>query len=929
MCWLRKGSHETSVVLLLAIVCVVGCSTLPSSMPSSGIDPSGDSVFLGSSPCSNLFASSNASSNSTYTPPYSPYTYTVPGSSYTTSGNKPPQLGKTSGAKVLPQPLLGESYDKYPDTRLQWDNTGLVVTPGRIVAPVGSQVILKAGVIAPDHYLSMNEEVQWTMTSGSVGQFVEVDPGSLKDLCFGDFTFPRKISPLQAVTSTSRNNLNLTRGTPVTSDDVKIHRGETWVTVSSPVEGASFVTVRAPSVYDWNAREKTALIHWIDAQWEFPAPSFAPAGSRQVLKTKLSRQSDRQPLVGWRVRYTIAGGPPAGFTPSGANSVEAISDVNGEAIVEIAENQAVSGTNQITIEVVRPDGGAPLGAGGLAAGAITVEHGSTMVTWSAADLSVTMAGPQTATVGATMTYQIRVTNPGDLPTEDVQVVNQLPYGANHIDSNPPPSQDMGTSLKWDIARLNPGETRIIQVNLRANQEGTMESSVEATAAGGLTTRGSATTNVGSPKLDVQVYCMTRDVRVGDIVLFHINVKNLGQVAATDVKINDVFDEGLYPIDVPDARTLREINSKGKIAIPVGQTSVYYLKFRADRQGRLCHTVTVTDSGQKEVTAQGCVDVAPAVATDSGTGTPPIPMGPATSGTPGDEGYTPPARRFQPGVSITKTKIGPPKQATIGEKIQYKIEVKNTGQAELTNLTIMDYYDPQLFPTQVSPGCKDGPELNQFHWKLDSLPPGEKKEYGVEYEVRAPAGVARNRAEVTTAEEVRDTSEVSITVVKPASTDTGPPTGDTGATPPSTSGAAIGGVKKGNLVLSIFDNGEGFPIESPYDYTINVKNLGAAPDRNVLLTFYLSPGLKLKKAGTIGIRTKSGHTPTIDKISGDSTSGQTVTFKAVPEVMSGEKVTYNVRVEPTVPGTEQIQAFISSDSVPSLQNSEMTTITPRR
>ena len=913
MYWLRKGSQLTSVAILLAMACGVGCSTLPSS----GIDPSGESVFLGPPPSNPFSCSDGTTGSTTYAAP-STAGVLVPNTSLQQNRNS--QLGKTSGPKLLPKPLLGESYDNYPTQRLQWDNTGIILRPGRIVAPVGSQVIVAAGVVAPDHYLSMNERVEWSLTSSSVGQFVEVEPDTWTDWFLMDFTLPRKIGPYRAVTSTSRNNMNITQGSPVANDDMKVQRGETWVAVTSPVEGTSFVTAFAPSVYSWNARARTAMIHWVDAKWQFPAPSFAPAGGRQVLKTMLSRQSDNRPLAGWRVRYTVTGGPAAGFTPDGSKVTEVVTNQNGEAIVEIAEQQAASGTNQVCIEIVRPDGIGNGGMCGVEGSAITVGNGSTMVTWSAPELALTKTGPPAVGIGSALTYQINVTNPGDLPTDDVQITDEIPAGAEYIDSNPP-AQPVGSSLQWQIGRLNPRETRIVQVRLRAAQSGSLSSCAEATAVGGLAARGCITTSVGSPKLEIKLEGPPA-ARVGDVVQFDIYVINRSQVPATNLTIVDQFDEGLVS-DIPNAMQNRQI-SKQLNDIQPGRPSHIKVSFRTTKTGRLCHKVIVTDSSGNQTTANGCVDVSPVVPVDTGASTDTLP--PALPSGGGDttplarpDGYrseVQPPLSGRPEVQIEKTG---PAQATVGENVVFMIVVKNVGQAELTNVKVVDSYDPQLKPVNLTADYTVSKDKRSVSWMLASLLPGKSIPYQIECQANRPVGLAYNRASVTTDQDVEDTSEARIEIVEPAATGatggsmTGPDFGNTGSLstqPPS------GLMRPGNLVLKINDDRDPVASGKYFNYNISVTNQGAYPDQNVTLVLDVSSNL----TPLLGATGPDGMTQ-------PSIKGQQVAFAPVQQIKPGETLWYNIRVKTGSPGFAETRATVSSQGVPKLEAIEETKINP--
>ena len=100
-----------------------------------------------------------------------------------------------------------------------------------------------------------------------------------------------------------------------TDDDKFVLRGQGWITLTSPVEGTSHVTVVAPEVYGWDARTKSATVHFVDAVVQYPPPAINPAGTKHTFTTTVMRYSNQSPCENWRVRYEIVDGPPAGFLP--------------------------------------------------------------------------------------------------------------------------------------------------------------------------------------------------------------------------------------------------------------------------------------------------------------------------------------------------------------------------------------------------------------------------------------------------------------------------------------------------------------------------------------------------------------------------------------------------------------------------------------
>jgi hypothetical protein len=209
-------------------------------------------------------------------------------------------------------------------------------------------VVLIAGVLGPDGYLRTNRRLEWSVAPGTVGEFVAIEQGSGIDLLLGDFNWPRKINATTAVGSTSRSNVKLNRGTPSLEDDTFVRRGQGWITLTSPVEGTSHVTVVAPEVYNWDARTKSVAVHWVDAVVQYPPLAINPAGTRHVFTTTVTRHTNQSPCENWIVRYEIVDGPAAGFLPNLSATTEVRTNSAGQACAEIAQKQPASGVNKIT-----------------------------------------------------------------------------------------------------------------------------------------------------------------------------------------------------------------------------------------------------------------------------------------------------------------------------------------------------------------------------------------------------------------------------------------------------------------------------------------------------------------------------------------------------------------------------------------------------
>ena len=234
---------------------------------------------------------------------------------------------------------------EYPGPERFWNTAGIVISPARIVAQVNTEVPMFAGVCDGHGHLLPYEKVEWMLDKGGVGSFVTVSDAYRPLILELLSSKPHKIDNSYAVSETLPANVILTRGTGNIGDDMVMPHGYTWVTVNSPREGVSYVTAFAPDVYGWDARQRSATIHWIDAEWQFPEAGCVPLGSHASLNTCVYRKTNKTPLSDWIVKYTVTGGTGAGFGENHECSTEVSTDKEGRASVELVAHQRRSGND--------------------------------------------------------------------------------------------------------------------------------------------------------------------------------------------------------------------------------------------------------------------------------------------------------------------------------------------------------------------------------------------------------------------------------------------------------------------------------------------------------------------------------------------------------------------------------------------------------
>jgi len=212
------------------IICLLGLMLLLVSSSATGqirlpaIDPSGNRIFLPNS--STTLLTPNSAARNALTNPLRQGTGTVgsgvfpqqgfgtnfqqgtvprPAARFNPFGNvsTPRNIGRTGPAFTQPRraPACGSSecledqkqskkhFIPNMDERKTAGQQGeILMTPSRIIAPVGSEVVVITGICGGDGYFATNQPLEWMLSNDSVGQLIEV--GGMHHS-----TFNRLVSP--------------------------------------------------------------------------------------------------------------------------------------------------------------------------------------------------------------------------------------------------------------------------------------------------------------------------------------------------------------------------------------------------------------------------------------------------------------------------------------------------------------------------------------------------------------------------------------------------------------------------------------------------------------------------------------------------------------------------------------------------------------
>jgi len=756
----RHPPHAPLLLALAATLLASGCAGLPR------IDPSGRRILIWPDPQPTAPTVAAPGLGNVDVPPVY-------------AGGAPPVAGPPA-----PGPIgsIGAGGVPVVNTALSPVDERLAITPSRLLAPIGSEVVLKAGVCSEKGYLRTNRRIEWMLGQEGAGQFVTVGERGEMDIFRLPWQRPNKQDNAYAVGYTTPYNVCLRRGTDDPSDDVQVERGEAWITLSSASEGVSYVTATAPESKDWDARRATATVYWVDAQWRLPDSLNLQPGQTGTLTTTVTRQSDGAPVAGWLVRYEVLYGETARLGYESGQTSEVETDAQGRASVQVTPTDDLPGTAVVKVSVVRPATSAPMPAPRLELGG-----GEASVTWSPGAGPVTgppitggggaappddrpqppapfepppsgggdTLGEPTPRVGPVLEVVVRRDSTGPIRADDpipttITLLNTGDEPAENLTLNveydrglasPADTQGKYELTRSDLSDLAPGDSYAVDLDLIAVEPGEHCANVTVTADRAPSAFDRLCVDVERPappaRPQLRIETALEAVRtVGETLTYLVTVYNDGSTAAEDVRIEVLSRSQLEPRQA----------TEGWTAIPNG---VAWPAERIEASGSASYQVRFdcvapADVAEVQVYAVFGED-------DYETKLDGVEIRPAAPDEP------PPVRR--PDLEGVLSSSANP--ARVGQAATLNVAITNTTGRDLQNVQYRLLFPSQLRPTMVEGASQNGNAL-EFP-AIDVLPAGETFRFAVPYTPTEQGVVAVALQTRQGADGAPTTSETTISI----------------------------------------------------------------------------------------------------------------------------------------------------------------------
>jgi uncharacterized repeat protein (TIGR01451 family) len=483
----------------------------------------------------------------------------------------------------------------------------------------------------------------------------------------------------------------LDRGNDDPSDDVHLTRGQTWCVITSPIEGETYITAYAPGIYDWSKHKVFATKLWSDVKWECPKPATNPIGTSHEFVTRVAKHSDNSPLAGYAVTYTIKDGP-AGTLGSGGQSQTVMTDAQGLAKVTLKQTKPSEGTNNIDVEIVRPE------TAQCCKPAVKIGSCRTSKTWLGPKIAIDKNCTPTAMVGDSVTYTITVSNPSQIDATNVVVTDTIPTGITYVSSTPSGTAS-GATVTWSLGTIKGGASATINVQAKAAAKGKFENCAEVRADQNLQAKDCCTTVVTEACLKLEKKCPA-EVTACDPIEYVITVRNPCEGTAKNVKVTDTLPAGLTTTDGKTAVT----SSVGDLG--PGQAKEIRFQVKAAKPGKYDNKASATADGGLTADAACSTTVR------------------------------------QPVLEVAKTG---PQTRFVGRPASYDITVTNKGDTVAKGTTLVD---PLPAGTEFG-GASDGGRLEggRVVWSLGDIQPGQARKVTLTVKANQP-GPVQNCATAT-------------------------------------------------------------------------------------------------------------------------------------------------------------------------------------
>jgi len=204
-------------------------------------------------------------------------------------------------------------------------------------------------------------------------------------------------------------------------------------------------------------------------------------------------------------------------------------------------------------------------------------------------LEIALKGPDSQYAGAKGQYIISVHNTGNLRSQNIHFLVNLPSEMDYLGGIRGAQVDAKEGkVQWVLTNLGPKTGEHFYLNCRFKTKGALPVEVRATSEDGQLTLARTTTEVRTiAKLSIQVHDSITPIMVGETATYKIRIHNCGTEAAERVAVVGYFSRGIEPTGAEGAiNRLKEgeVLFEPVPSIAPGETKTLIIHAQADVPG---------------------------------------------------------------------------------------------------------------------------------------------------------------------------------------------------------------------------------------------------------------------------------------------------------------------------------------------------------
>jgi len=345
---------------------------------------------------------------------------------------------------------------------------------------------------------------------------------------------------------------------------------------------------------------------------------------------------------------------------------------------------------------------------------VSFEHGQAVITKiNKPTVKVTKVAPKQTVRDEAYTVRIAVDNTGKVAAENVRVIENLPSsaefeaitkGAKRTDKRDAPAAE-GQQWVWEIAKLLPGERKVIEYRVTAREAKDMYALTSLAADKGIADRAEARTLVLVPGLTVKLTGPTANAPVapGEAAKYEITVRNTGTLPSTNVRVTGTLPADCKPTKKTEGGQLyRDAIQWTLPRLEPGEAQTFRFEVKANTSGSRVVVASTSDArGQRAA----------------------------------DELRT----LFQGSANLVWETTPDPAVLSVGRSGTFTVKVRNNGGEAARNVRVEVEVPVAVSWTDVKPNVKPtGAANSTFAFGPDTIAAYGEATYTITYEAKQPA-----------------------------------------------------------------------------------------------------------------------------------------------------------------------------------------------